>query len=95
MYCPCCASLIHRRGRAVDRIPAECPPGDARIDPYSVNCNAHLVFRAVSCAAVEADCPSCSAAGYLIQASTQGAWGWLRNRCGAAGCGVGVLRVGR
>jgi hypothetical protein len=46
------------------------------IDP-SVYCNAHLVLRVMSCAAVEAGCPSCSAAGYLMQASTQGAWGWL------------------
>ena len=60
----------------------EYPPNvlrvDARVSLGSVCSDAHLVLRAVSCTAVEADCLSCGArCGYLVQASTQGLGGWL------------------
>ena len=46
--------------------PSDVLWGDARVEPGGGYSDAHLVLCAVSCTAMEADCPSCGAAGYLV-----------------------------
>ncbi len=52
--------------------PSDVCWGDASDEPCRGHSDAHLVFCAVASAAVEADCPTCGATGYLVEASAQG-----------------------